>query len=57
MKWICSRKKLFMNETLEKKKDLLLLANQLIEKIPNPLNAKELYQSFIRKKNTESVKQ
>ena len=46
-----------MNETLEKKKDLLLLANQLIEKIPNPLNAKELYQSFIRKKNTESVKQ
>ena len=42
---------------LKKKKDLLLLANQLIEKIPNPLNAKELYQSFIRKKNTESVKQ
>ena len=39
------------------KKDLLLLANKLIEKIPDPRNAKELYPSFIRKKNTESVKQ
>ena len=28
---------------------LLLLANRLIEKIPNPQNAKEHYQSFIRK--------
>ena len=40
-----------------KKKDLLLLANKLIEKIPGPCNAKEHYQSFIRKKNTKSVKQ
>ena len=39
------------------KKDLLLLANKLIEKIPDPRNAKEHYQSFIRKKNTKSVKQ
>ena len=42
---------------LKKKNDLLLLANKLIEKIPNPRTPKELYQSFIRKKNTESVKQ
>ena len=40
-----------------KKKDLLLLANKLIEKIPDPHNAKEHYQSFIKKKNTISVKQ
>ena len=40
-----------------KKKDLLLLANKLIEKIPGPCNAKEHNQSFIRKKNTKSVKQ
>ena len=40
-----------------KEKDLLLLANKLIEQIPDPYNAKEYYQSFIRKKNTKSVKQ
>ena len=39
------------------KTKMLLLANKLIEKIPNPRNAKELYQSFTKKKNTESVKQ
>ena len=32
------------------KKDLLLLMNKLIEKIPNPRNTKEYYQLFIRKK-------
>ena len=42
---------------LKKKKDLLLLANRLIEKIPDPRNAKEHYQSFIRKKNSKSVRQ
>ena len=35
----------------------MLLANKLIEKIPHPCNAKERYQSFIRNKNTKSVKQ
>ena len=40
-----------------KKKDLLLLANELIEKILAPHNAKENYESFIRKKNIKSVKQ
>ena len=34
-----------------------MLANKLIEKIPDPRNAKEHYQSFTRKKNTKSVKQ
>ena len=32
------------------KKGLLLLANKLIEKIPDPCNAKKYYQSFIYKK-------
>ena len=40
-----------------KKKDLLLLANKLTEKTPDPSNAKEHYQSFIWKKNTKLVKQ
>ena len=39
------------------KKDLLLLANKLIEKITDPRNAKEHYQTFIRKKNRKLVKQ
>ena len=39
------------------KKDLLLHASKLIEKVPDPRNAKEHYQSFIRKKNRKSVKQ
>ena len=30
---------------------------KLIYKIPNPRNAKEHFQLFIRKKNTKSVKQ
>ena len=34
-----------------KKKDLMLLTNKLMEKIPDPRDAKEHYQSFIRKKS------
>ena len=30
-----------------KRKDLLLLANKLIEKVPDPRNAKEHYESFL----------
>ena len=40
-----------------KKKDLLLLANNLLENIPDPCNAKEHYQPYIRKKNRKLVKQ
>ena len=40
-----------------KRKDLMLLANKLIEKIPYPRNVKEHYQSFLRNKNKKSVKQ
>ena len=40
-----------------KRKDLLLLANKLIEKLPDPRNAKEHYESFLRKKNRRKVKQ
>ena len=39
------------------RKDLPLLATKLIGKIAGPRNAKEHYQSFLRKKNTKSVKQ
>ena len=40
-----------------KRKDLLLLAIKLIGKIPDSCNAKEHYQSFLRKQNRKSVKQ
>ena len=40
-----------------KRKDLSLLATKLIEKIPDPRNAKEHHQLFLRKKNIISVKQ
>ena len=33
---------------------MLLLANKLIEKTPDPSNAKKHYQSFIRQQNTKS---
>ena len=34
-----------------------MVGNKLIKKIPDPRNAKEHYQSFVRKKNRKSVKQ
>ena len=40
-----------------KRKDLLLLPIRLIEKLPDPCNAKEHCQYFLRTKNTKSVKQ
>ena len=40
-----------------KKKDLLLFANKLIGKIPDPRNAKEHYQPFIKNKMAKLVKQ
>ena len=40
-----------------KRKDLLLLASKLIEKITDPHNAKEHYESFLKKKNRKSGKQ
>ena len=39
-----------------KKKDLLLLVNKLKEKIPDSRNAKEHYQSIIRKKKNKISK-
>ena len=39
-----------------KRKDLLLLANKLMEKVPDSCNAKEHHKSFLRKKNRKSVK-
>ena len=46
----CSMKRL-------KRKDLLLLANKLIDKVPDSCNAKEHYESFLGKKTRKSVKQ
>ena len=46
----CSMKRL-------KRKDLLLISNKLIETISDPCNAKQHYESFLRKKNRKSVKQ
>ena len=40
-----------------KRKYFLLFATKLTEEIPDPCNAKEEYQSFIREKNTKLVKQ
>ena len=40
-----------------KRKDLLLLANKLTEKVPDSFNAKQHSESFIRKKNRKLVKQ
>ena len=44
------------NAWKKKRKDLLFLANKLIDKIPDPCNAKVQSQSIIRKKSTKSVK-
>ena len=49
------RKTVISQWNVWKKKDLLLLATKLIEKVPDPHDAKEHYQSFIRKKNRKSV--
>ena len=46
LKTIIRVKRLLLNETFEKR--MLLLENRLIEKIPDPCNAKEHYLSFIR---------
>ena len=40
-----------------KRKDLLLFANKLTEKVPHPRNAKEHYKTFLKKKNKISLKQ
>ena len=45
------KKQLLFNETFEKKKkDLLLLATKLIDLIADPTNAKEYYNSYLKKK-------
>ena len=41
----------------KKKKELLLLAIKITEKISDSLNTEEHCQSFVRKKNAKSAKQ
>ena len=55
--WFSKENSYYSVKRFEKKQDLLLHANKLIEKIPDPCNTKEHYQSFIRKKPPKSVKQ
>ena len=45
------------NETLEKERFIVAWKQINRKKMPNPGNVKEHYQSFVRKKNTKSVKQ
>ena len=40
-----------------KRKDLLLFAHNLIGEVPNFRNAKQHYESYLRKQNRKSVKQ
>ena len=40
-----------------KEKGFQLFAIKLKEKVPDPRNAKGQYQSFIKKRNTKTVKQ
>ena len=51
------KKIVILHWNTQKKKSLLLFANKLIEKAPKPRNAKQHYESFLRKKNRKSVKQ
>ena len=41
----------------EIKKKTLLFPSKIIEKVPDARNAKDHYESFLRKKNRKSVKQ
>ena len=54
---VFSKESSYSMKHLKRKKDLLLLANKSIEKVPNHCNAKEHYESFLRKKNKKSVTQ
>ena len=42
-----------MKNLNKKKNDFLVLANKLIEKVSDPCNVKEHYESFFKKKNQE----
>ena len=39
------------------KKNLLLFAKKILEKVPDPCNSKQNFESFLRKKNRKIVKQ
>ena len=51
------RKKVIVYWNAWKKERLLLIANKLIKNVPDLRNAKEHYESFLRKKTRKSVKQ
>ena len=57
-KWIrFSKEDTYYSSKRLKRKYLLLFTNKLKEKVPDPRNAKEHYESFVKKKNKNSVKQ
>ena len=41
----------------QNKNDLRLFATKLTEKVPDPTNTKEYYNSYLKRKNTKLVKQ
>ena len=51
-----SKENSYYSMKCQKKKDLLLLAIVLIEKIPGATNAKQNYQSYLKRKNTKLVR-
>ena len=51
-----SKENSYYSMKCQKKKDLLLLAIILIEKIPDATNAKQNYQSYLKRKNTKLVR-
>ena len=51
-----SKKNSYCSSKCSKKANLLLFPNKLIEKVPDPSNSKQHYESFLRKKSRKSVK-
>ena len=51
--WICKRKRSLFYKLL----DLQLFVTKVTEKILDPSNANKYYNSYLKKKNTKSVKQ
>ena len=54
---ILRKKKSYYSIKRLKRKDLLLLSNKSIEKVHDPCNAKEHFESSLRKINKKSVRQ
>ena len=47
---------MYILNILQKKKNLFLFANKLLEKVPGTSNAKECGKSYLSRKNTKFIK-